>query len=157
MADKTIQWLLECDEPWTRYRTRVDLLGQPETDSEVRAARVEMLAHPQVKQLMAEAAAWPGPSRRRHNDASHPLHKLSTLADFGLQARDRGMTSIIKTVLAHQSSQGAFQTMLNMPAAFGLPTRNTPRHGWPSWLSESAREWSHDRCPFDTRAGCAAK
>ena len=33
MADKTIQWLLECDEPWTRYRTQVDLLGQPETDS----------------------------------------------------------------------------------------------------------------------------
>jgi hypothetical protein len=119
MADKTIQWLLECDEPWTRYRTRVDLLGQPETDSEVRAARAEMLAHPQVKQLMAEAATWPGPPLKRHNDASHPLYKLSTLADFGVQAHDHGMSSIIKTVLAHQSSQGAFQTMVNIPAAFG--------------------------------------
>ena len=125
MTDKTIQWLLECDEPWTRYRTLVDLLGQPETDSEVRAARAEMLAHPQVKQLMADAAAWPGPPLKRHNDASHPLYKLSTLADFGVQARDRGMASIIKTVLAHQSAQGAFQTMVNIPAAFGGTNEDT--------------------------------
>ena len=119
MTDKTIQWLLECDEPWTRYRTRVDLLGQPEADAEVRAARADMLAHPQVKKLMAEAATWPGPPLKRHNDASHPLYKLSTLADFGVQARDHGMASVIKTVLAHPSAQGAFQTMVNIPAAFG--------------------------------------
>ena len=119
MADKTIQWLLECDEPWTHYRTRVDLLGQPETDAEVRAARAAMLAHPQVRQLMAEAAAWPGPPLKRHNDASHPLYKLSTLADFGVHARDRGMATILKTVLAHSSPQGAFQTMVNIPPAFG--------------------------------------
>jgi len=131
MADKAIQWLLECDEPWTRYRTRVDLLGQPETDSEVRAARAAMLSHPQVRQLMAEAAAWPGPPLKRHNDASHPLYKLSTLADFGVQARDRGtssleggMASIIKAVLAHPSAQGAFQTMVNIPAAFGGTNEN---------------------------------
>jgi len=131
MADKTIQWLLECDEPWTCYRTRVDLLGQPETDSGVRAARAAMLSHPQVRQLMAEAAAWPGPPLKRHNDASHPLCKLSTLADFGVQARDcgtssseGGMASIIKTVLAHPSAQGAFQTMVNIPAAFGGTNEN---------------------------------
>jgi hypothetical protein len=126
MADKTIQWLLECDEPWTRYRTRVDLLGQPETDSEVRAARAEMLAHPQIRQLMAEAAAWPGPPLKRHNDASHPLYKLSTLADFGALARDRGtgspagsLAATLKTILAHQSPQGAFQTLVNISAAHG--------------------------------------
>ena len=130
MADKTIQWLLECDEPWTRYRTRVDLLGQPETDSEVRAARAAMLSHLQVRQLMAEAAAWPGPPLKRHNDASHPLVKLSTLADFGVQARDHGMASIIKTVSAHPSAQGAFQTMVNIPAAFG----GTNKDMW-TWMA----------------------
>ena len=130
MADKTIQWLLECDEPWTRYRTRVDLLGQPETDSEVRAARAAMLAHPQVKQLMAEAATWPGPPLKRHNDASHPLYKLCTLADFGVRARDWGMASIIKTMLAHPSPQGAFQTLVNIPAAFG----GTNEDAW-TWMA----------------------
>jgi hypothetical protein len=41
------------------------------------------------------------------------------LADFGVHARDHGMASLIKTVLSHQSPQGAFQTMVNIPAAFG--------------------------------------
>lgn len=120
MTGKTIQWLLGCDEPWTRYRTRVDLLGQPETDAEVRAARAAMLAHPQVKQLIAEAATWPGPPLKRHNDASHPLHKLSTLADFGVQ-----VATTLKTIFAHQSAQGAFQTMVNIPAAFGGTAEDT--------------------------------
>ncbi len=108
----------------------MDLLGQPETDAEVRAARTVMLAHPQVKQLMAEAATWPGPPLKRHNDASHPLYKLSTLADFGVQAHDREIASLIKTVLAHPSPQGAFQTMVNIPAAFG----GTNKDMW-TWMA----------------------
>ena len=38
--------------------------------------------------LAAEAAAWPGYALRRHNDAAHPLYKLTTLVDFGLRAGD---------------------------------------------------------------------
>ena len=33
------------------------------------------------------------------------------MADFGVHARDHGMAAIIKTVLSHQSPQGAFQTI----------------------------------------------
>jgi len=29
-----IRWLLDSDEPWTRYRTLVDLLDRPEGDPE---------------------------------------------------------------------------------------------------------------------------
>jgi hypothetical protein len=57
-----IEWLLESDEPWTRYRTLVDLLDQPEDDAGVQAARAEMLAHPQVQVLIAEAAGRATPS-----------------------------------------------------------------------------------------------
>ena len=49
------QWLLESDEPWTRYRTLVDLLDRPEDDAEVQAVRAEMLAHPQVQALVEQA------------------------------------------------------------------------------------------------------
>jgi hypothetical protein len=45
------EWLLVSGEPWTRYRTLVELLEQPENDLQVRAARAEMLAHPQVQVL----------------------------------------------------------------------------------------------------------
>jgi len=78
-VDQT-QWLLESDEPWTRYRTLLDLLERPEDDPEARAARTEMLAHPQVHKLITEAATWPGRPLKRHNDASHPLYAFSTLA-----------------------------------------------------------------------------
>ncbi len=125
MANTTIEGLLQSDEPWTRSRTLVDLLDRPEDDAEVRSARASLLAHPRVKQLMAEAAAWPGPVLKRHNDAGHPLYKLSTLADFGVRARDRGVASTLQSVLAHQSLEGAFQTMVNIPVAFGGTNEDT--------------------------------
>jgi hypothetical protein len=114
-----IQWLLDSGEPWTRYRTLVDLLDRPEDDSEVQAARREMLAHPQVQSLIEETTNWPGYALKRHNDAKHLLYKFSTLADFGLRYDDPGMVAGIEAVLAHQSPEGAFQTIINLPKAFG--------------------------------------
>ncbi len=107
------------DEPWTRYRTLVDLLDLPADDPTVAQARTEMLAHPQVQALMATANTWGERPLKRHNDASHPIYALSTLADFGLRADDPGMDEVVAGVLAHQSEEGAFQTVVNIPRAFG--------------------------------------
>lgn len=114
-----IDWLLQSSEPWTRYRTLVDLLGRPENGVEVQAARAAVVAHPQVQALVADVAAWPGYAIRRHNDAGHPLHKLGVLADFGLRAGDPGVTAAVEAVLAHQSTEGAFQSLINIPKTFG--------------------------------------
>jgi hypothetical protein len=143
MTTDPIQWLLESGEPWTRYRTLVDLLDRPEDNPEVRAARAEMLAHPQVRGLIAEAATWPGYALKRHNDAKHPIYKFSTLADFGVRADDpgpflshalsedfgelsravegavEGMAAGIEAVLAHQSPEGAFQSLMNIHERYG--------------------------------------
>ena len=124
-SDTLLQWLLQSEEPWTRYRTLVDLLDRPADDPEVQAARAEMLAHPQVQALVAEAAAWPGGALARHNDARHPLYRLSTLADFGLRADDPGMSAAVQAVLAHQSPEGPFQTLLRIPRAFGGTDEDT--------------------------------
>jgi len=120
-----LQWLLESAEPWTRYRTLVDLLDGKADDPEVQAGRAEMLAHPQVQALITEAAAWPGGALTRHNDASHPLYRLSTLADFGLRADDPGMPVVVQAVLAHQVPEGPFQTLLRIPRAFGGTDEDT--------------------------------
>jgi hypothetical protein len=125
-----IEWLLESDEPWTRYRTLVDLLHRPEEDREVRSARASMLDHPQVQALIAEAAAWPGYGLKRHNDAGHPIHKFSTLADFGVRAGDPGVEAAIEAVLAHQSPEGAFQTLVNVAKSFG----GTGEDAW-TWMA----------------------
>jgi hypothetical protein len=112
-------WLLQSNEPWTHYRTLIDLLDRPQDDAEVQAARAAMAAHPQVQALAADVAAWPGYAIRRHNDAGHPLHKLSTLVDFGLQVSDPGMGAAVDAVLSHQSAEGAFQSLISIPKAFG--------------------------------------
>ena len=119
MQQDIVRWLLESGEPWTRYRTLIDLLDQPESDAAVCAARAEMLAHPQVRGLIDRAAAWGDAPLKRHNDASHPIYAFSTLADFGLQANDPGMAEGINKALAHQSAEGAFQSVVDIPKAFG--------------------------------------
>jgi len=72
-----------------------------------------------VQTLIAEAASWGDRPFKRHNDASYPIYKLSTLADFGLSSSDPGVSKIIETVMAHQSLEGAFQSVVNVPRAFG--------------------------------------
>lgn len=123
--DAVIEWLLESDEPWTRYRTWIDLLNYPESDPRVLEARSEMLADPRVNQLAADLSVWGDRPLKRHNDASHPIYKLSTLTDFGLRAGDTlpgidlPVAGIIEQVMAHQACEGAFQTVLNIPQRFG--------------------------------------
>jgi len=129
MTSDPIKWLLQSDEPWTRYRTMVDLLHRPEDHPEVRAARAQMLAHPQVQELIAQAGTWPGPALKRHNDASHPIYTFSTLADFGLRVDDPGMGAGVEALLDHQAPEGAFQTRVNVAESFGGTGEDT----W-SWM-----------------------
>jgi hypothetical protein len=118
MSDKTIEWLLQ-GEPWVEYRTRRDLLGQPDTDSSVSAARKAMLADPKVKVLLAELLSWPGTVLNSHKSASQSFHKLSFIADLGLTVNDPPIKKIVDKVMKHQSTQGPFQLPTNIPVHFG--------------------------------------
>lgn len=113
-----IEWLLG-GPPWVRYRTRIDLLEQPQSDKEVLVERGEMLSHHLVQGLLAELQNWPEPVLRSHKDAKHPLHKLTFIADLGLQAGDPDVDEVIKRVLAHRSSEGPFMVLVNYPKHFG--------------------------------------
>jgi hypothetical protein len=118
MNAKTIDWLLQ-GEPWVEYRTRLDLLEQPESDPQVRAARKAMLADPKVRSLLSELADWPGTVLNSHRSASQPFHKLSFLADLGLNVNDPPVKRIVQKVMKHQSKQGPFQLPMNTPVHFG--------------------------------------
>lgn len=117
-TDRLIDWLLQ-GPPWVQYRTRVDLLNQPENDPQVGVARQAMIAHPQVQALLTELMEWPGIPLKRHNDASHLLHKLAFVADLGLRADDPAIARIVERVLGHQSQDGPFQVLMNIPPHFG--------------------------------------
>lgn len=114
-----IDWLLMSDEPWTRYRTLIDLVGRSEDDGEVVAARAEMVAHAQVRGLVETAVSWPGYALKRHNDARHPIYAFSTLADFGIHFDDDGVQEALEKILEHQSVEGAFQTKMRLYKQFG--------------------------------------
>jgi hypothetical protein len=117
--NEVTRWLLESDEPWTRYRTMTDLLDRHEDDPEVQAARSEMVNHPLVRSLIDDAASWPGYALKRHNDAKHPIHTLAVLADFGLRTDDPGMSAVTDVVMEHQSAEGPFQTLVRLYKRFG--------------------------------------
>jgi len=119
MKDASIDWLLEGDA-WVVYRTRLDLLGQSESDAEVQAARKSMLSDPKVKNLVAELEDWPGTVLNSHKSASQSFHKLEFMADLGLTVNDPIGKRIATKVMKHQSAQGPFQLPMNIPVAFGV-------------------------------------
>jgi hypothetical protein len=115
---ETIAWLLS-GPPWVAYRTRRDLLNEPENDPQVQAAREQMVAHPQVQGLIGDLATWPAPVLKSHKTAHHPLHKLALLADFGLCSQDPGLPGVINRILERQATQGPFHVLMNISPAYG--------------------------------------
>jgi hypothetical protein len=113
-----LSWLLE-GPPWVQYRTRVDLLGQSENDSEVVSSRQAMLAHPQIQTLLSDLKAWPGTALKRHNDAGHLLHELVFISDLGIKVSDPGVKEIVGNILRNQSKEGAFQVIANVSPQYG--------------------------------------
>jgi len=113
-----IDWLLE-GEPWIEYRTRRDLLGQPEDDPKVMFARGRMLEAPPVRGLIEGLAGWPGVVIASHKSAGQPFHRLTFVADLGLKATDAGVDAIIARILGHQSTEGPFQLPMNVAVHYG--------------------------------------
>lgn len=111
-------WLLSSN-PWTAYRTRLDLLHQPESAPEVQQARAELPAHPLIQGLLAELAGWPGGVLVGHKSAGHALHKLTFVADLGLRIEDPPIAAIAELVMEHQSAQGPFQMLSKVSPSYG--------------------------------------
>jgi hypothetical protein len=113
-----IDWLLE-GESWIEYRIRRDLLGQSEEQPQVLSARKAMLENRQIQILLLELADWPGKVISSHKSAGQPFHKLTFIADLGLNTNDPGMDPIIERILKHQSVEGPFQLPMSIPSHNG--------------------------------------
>ena len=113
-----VDWLLD-GESWIEYRTRLDLLKQPEQDPRVLSARARMLADPLVQALVADLRGWPGVVIASHKSAGQLFHKITFAADLGLTIDDLSMEQVAAAVLAHQSDEGPFQLLTNIPTHYG--------------------------------------
>jgi len=116
--NRLVEWLLN-GPPWVQYRTHIDLLGQPESNSEVADTRKKMLIHPDIQALLTELSGWPGPPLKRHNDAGHLLHKLVFISDIGMTVGDPGISEIVKNIIERQSQESAFQVIANISPQYG--------------------------------------
>ncbi len=113
-----VDWLLE-GEAWIAYRTRRDVLNQPEDDPAVQTARAAMLASPLVQKLLSELAEWPGTVLASHKSASQLFHKLTFAAELGLRAADPGVNRIVERILEQASPEGPFRLPMNIAEHYG--------------------------------------
>ena len=114
----TIQWLLS-GPAWIRYNTFIHLLDKKSNDPQTIIAYDEMMKLPMIRGLLSDVCNWEQVVLKRHNDASHPIHKLSFLADIGVSPQDVNIQSAIKGILKHRSDEGPFQVLSNYPTNFG--------------------------------------
>lgn len=106
-------------EPWTAYRTRLDLLEEPLNSTEVLKARAQMIFHPAIVTIIDELSNWPGTVLNSHKSASQSFHKLSFIADLGFTRNDPGISEIIEQIFERTSDEGPFQLPMNIPVHYG--------------------------------------
>lgn len=116
--DIPLDWLL-AGEPWVEYRARLDLLGQKDTDTQVLVARNAMLEDPKIRQLIGDLSDWPGKVIASHKSAGQPFHRLTFLADLGVEVADPGVKAIITRIMQNQSKEGPFHLPMNISTNYG--------------------------------------
>jgi len=116
--DIPVEWLLE-GPAYVQYRTRVDLLGQAETDPAVLSARSAMLVQPEIADLAVSLQDWPGKVLSSHKSANQSFHTLNFLIDLGLKESDFKLREIAEKILSQASPEGPFRIPMNISAGHG--------------------------------------
>lgn len=93
-----IPWLLESN-PWTRYRTMIDLLDYPVDNDDITDTLSNLVSHPQIQQLMDTAGQWFPQSVTRHNVPTLSHYTLATLVEFGLTVKHPLIKKLVDKVL----------------------------------------------------------
>lgn len=117
-GDQLGSWLLEGD-PWTRYRTLVDIINKDGSSREVEEVRREIAVHPRIKGLVSDVNDLPWPPLTSHKSAGHPIHKLAFLADLGLSDKELGISKAIASILRGSSEEGPFQIPMKISGSYG--------------------------------------
>jgi len=118
MKESVQNWLLNID-PWTEYRTRIDLLDQDFNTAEVIESYSRMVNHQKIDAILTDLTDWPGKVLSSHRSASQCFHRLSFIADLGFKNTDSRIKGIINKIFEHRSDEGPFSLPMNIPVHFG--------------------------------------
>jgi hypothetical protein len=125
LKNDPVPWLLESN-PWTKYRTLVNLLELPDSSAEVQRAKEELFQDPQIRGLIKDTSGWFPQSITRHNDAKISHYKLMMLAEFGLDMQDQEIQNLVKLVMNRREEEmfAARQTLPQKGKGFEKPDPN---------------------------------
>ncbi len=116
MNDKTIEWLLEKENPSVRYWTLRHLLDQSEEDRQVRAARrAIMQSEPVCKILAAQnpEGYWVKPGSGYSPKYRSTVWQILFLAELGADGTNRQVRKACEYLLRHsQSEYGGFSAYM---------------------------------------------
>lgn len=116
--EELLDWLKDAS-PWVEYRTRLDLLQETPSSSEVKNSKQAMCSDPDLQGLLQELIQWPGEVMNNHKAAGHPLHKLTFIAEVGFQVGDPKIAEVVDLVMEHQDQYGPFQVLMNIHPRYG--------------------------------------
>lgn len=113
-----IDWLLSGD-PWVAYRTRVDLLYEDENSPQVKRAKKAIKEDTRIRKILDEMSSWPGEVLNSHKSAGQLYHKLTFIADIGIDKDEPQIRLLLQKIFEHVSEEGLFQLPINVPEHFG--------------------------------------
>lgn len=105
-------WVAASADPGARWLLLTAVRDLPDDAADVRAARAEMLGHPDTADLLARLTLWDaGAPRSGHDDPRFAPNLLALLADRGLRAGDDPrVDAALDAMLEHQDDDGRFQS-----------------------------------------------
>ena len=106
-------------DPWVRLGVLRDFDGLCPDDPRCAALRAEVVAHPMVRRLFDDLAAWPGIVLSSHKSAGQLYHKMAFLAEIGLTVEDGPLLSIVEKIMADLSSEGIPRLVSSVTTAHG--------------------------------------
>lgn len=111
-------WLL-ISEPWTEYRTRIDLLNQAIDNKLVIEAKKKIQNNILFKKMITDLTQISEKIVNSHKKADLPFHILTFLADLGFTKDDNEIKEVVDKIFLHTSEEGVFQTPMNISKHFG--------------------------------------
>jgi|GEM_PF-1395970 len=100
LNNNPIPWLLESN-PWTKYKTLMDLMDAPSSSLKVKKTKQELCSNAKIKNLIKETSDWIAKAPTRNNDPKISYFKLRMLTDFGLNIKDTGLQQIATKATKH--------------------------------------------------------
>lgn len=117
-------------EPWISYCFAKRFCSEASTEVKLSKLKNNMVSSSLIKSSIQSALEWESSTLKRHNDATHPIHSLELLSEFGLTKEDSDILDICKMILNHQTEEGVFQTNITIPTRF----KGTGEPSW-EWMS----------------------